>query len=871
MSDAMMKFNFRPRGIIILLMSFAFVLSSCWPVFAGGDAILKRVVFRKNYGELRLVLTGKRPSKVIKISNNEILIALKNVVVGKNFRLWTRKGTIIKDITIEHLSGQVLALIVDCSRLSGHINSYWHKSAPVFIVYLGKKDTIIRKPITRKASLAKTVKYKGRSKKQTHVDRNKIYGKTGNSLKASVVNKEAEESKNDALPISSEALPVEKNVLSVSAIGNIYIPHNRKKTIFAGDVSDILIKADISKCSSNVLNKSVKLLRSKLYKKGFDLLDNYIKTINGPCEEQAYFLRAYAYMKSVGNTANMRLIKATRFFQEALVKFPDSKLKPFAFASLGLIHWILGNTAIAEGFFNLVAETYGNYPGMPEVIYFLGKIYGDQGYDEKALVYFKRVFEDMPENSYVIDAGIGVGKELFKEKQYINSLRILSYIVKENPERIYKSAELLLVMGNGNFELGRGKDARQSLSMALNFFPDIPSKDMIMTRIGETYAMDKNFDRAKRIFKFVMKEFPGGEGYVKSAMDLAKYLKDRAEKEKIYNMIKKDFSDNPMAGIAMMRLAELYNHYGEYSKCIEEIENFLATHPRHLRYDAVKLMQKAYESLFNKQLKSGDYPKILKRYESKQAFIDRLDSKKIALLVGLAYEKAHLNEQAFNQLIKAYKLYPRMSRPPELLFDLGVVMDDSGRKDDALKVLKGFVKRFPKNVNAAEAWLRIGNILLSQNKPYKALDSFSMAYKSSGDHIQKGKILEREAEAYKLLKNWQKVVFMFKKALNDFSLAQGKNYQLISSAYRSLGDAYMKQKEFVNAGDAFSMALKFSGKNSDRADLGFMMGDAYEKANIIKKAKQAFEDVASGDDSIWARLAKDRLSTLKLAKLAKNS
>ena len=426
-------------------------------------------------------------------------------------------------------------------------------------------------------------------------------------------------------------------------------------------------------------------------------------------------------------------------------------------------------------------------------------------------------------------------------------------------------------MGNANFELGRSKEARKKLTRALNVFPDAGSKDIIMTHIGETYAMEKNFERAERVFRFVMAKFPGSEGYIASAMELAKYLKDRSEKEKIYNMIKKEFSDNKMAGVAMMRLAELYNQYGEYEKCIKEIENLLSTHPRGLRYDAVKLMQKAYESLFDKQLKSGNYPKILNKYEKKQVFIDRLDSRKIDLSVGLAYGKAHLNDQAFNQLIKAYKLYTRSSRPPELLFGLGVVMDDSGRKDDALKILKGFAMRFPDNANAVEAWQRRGDIFLEKKEPARALDNFSMAYKKCKNHLQKGKILEKQAEAYKSLKNWQKVSIVYKKALNDFNLASGTNYEVISSAYRSLGESYMNQRQYVNAGDAFSMAIKFSGENSSSPDLGFMMGDAYEKANIIKKAKQAFEKVASGDDSIWSRLAKERLLTLKLALEVKKS
>ncbi len=850
------KFGCRIRRIIVfLLLSVLFCMIFTWKVMAG-EALLKKIIFSDKSNSLKLVFTEKIPFKVIKIGGREILIALKNVKTNHNSLIYGKKGSIVKNITIEHLQGHVLALIVNCTRNPGSAESSWNRLHPVLTIRFGNKKRV-----------DKNIKNKTRA----FVNVRKKNIKSINQNKKTVKNKADRTKKIKQTSLPLKIAPAPRKFLSVSAIGEIYIPRKRKKSIYSGDVSDLLIKADVSGCSSDILIQSVNFLKAQLYQKGFNVLNDYIKKRGGTCYEQAFFLRAFAFMRYAGRNDSRRLMRAADFFQEALIDFPDSKLTPFAFTSLGLIHSYLGNSALAEGFFNIVVNDYGNYPGMPEVLYFLGKIYGDQGFHEKALAYYKRVFEDLPFNTYTMDAGIGVGKELFREKQYINSLKILSYIVKKNPEKIYKSSELLLIMGNANFELGRSKEARKKLTRALNIFPDAGSKDMILTRIGETYAMEKNFDRAERVFRFVMAKYPGGEGYIASAMELAKYLKDRFEKEKIYNMIKKEFSDNKMAGVAMMRLAELYNQYGEYEKCIKEIENLLSTHPRGLRYDAVKLMQKAYESFFDKQLKSGNYPEILNKYEKQQGLIDRLDSRKIALSVGLAYGKAHLNDQAFNQLIKAYKLYTRSSRPPELLFGLGVVMDDSGRKDDALKILKGFTMRFPDNTNAVEAWQRRGDIFLEKNEPARALDNFAMAYKKSKKHLQKGKILEKEAEAYKSLKNWEKVSIMYKKALNDFNLASGTNYEVISSAYRSLGESYMNQRQYVNAGDAFSMAIKFSGENSSNPDLGFMMGDAYEKANIIKKAKQAFEKVAAGDDSIWSRLAKERLLTLKLALEVKKS
>ena len=79
-----------------------------------------------------------------------------------------------------------------------------------------------------------------------------------------------------------------------------------------------------------------------------------------------------------------------------------------------------------------------------------------------------------------------------------------------------------------------------------------------------------------------------------------------AEKIEIYEMIKSRFTEDVYARIAMMRLAEIYQKNGEYERCIEEIEELLSTHPGSSRYEAVKLMQKAYDALFKEQLKADE-------------------------------------------------------------------------------------------------------------------------------------------------------------------------------------------------------------------------------------------------------------------------
>ena len=65
--------------------------------------------------------------------------------------------------------------------------------------------------------------------------------------------------------------------------------------------------------------------------------------------------------------------------------------------------------------------------------------------------------------------------------------------------------------------------------------------------------------------------------------------------------------------------------------------------------------------------------------------------------------------------------------------------------------------------------------------------------------------------------------------------------------------------------------MNFSEGDRLKANLGFLLGDAYQKGNILPKAREAFEQVADRYNSVWARLARQRLTTLDLARTVSNS
>ncbi|MCP4114782.1 MAG: tetratricopeptide repeat protein [Desulfobacteraceae bacterium] len=840
----MIKFDFRFQTIarFLLVSVLFFALGIC----RAGAATLKAVTIGDDPGTVTVSLSEKVPYKVIRVDGKEVLIALKNIDRARVGSRKGKSGSVIREVAVEELPGGVTALVVTGSRRFDTIRAAWDKTGSKLVVRLKKKGTPRKAP-------APAREQPKRAKRVTPVPEKKVAKPSPKPARVAAVAKPAP-------PASRVKKPVKGD----------YVPVKRAASIYQGDINDILIKAKVPGCRSREMERAVNSLKKGMWEEGGDLLDTIIGQESSACLEPAYYLRAYAGLMGAGDDASKKLA-AVRLFQDALVAYPDSELLPFALAGMGILQNRLKNPAAAEGYFAIIRDSHREYPGLPQVLYHLGRIYEAKGYNDQALAYYKEVYEKLPENSYMVDAGLGVGKILFKKRFYIDSLNTLTHLLKSNPEKTYDSPELLRSIGDANFELGRTAPARENLTRVLNLFPDIKGKDMILARVAETYAIEKNVKRAESIYRLVIEAYPGGEGYLNCSMGLAILLKDLEEKKKIYSMVKEGFPDHKLASVAMIRLAEIYEQEGEYAKCIEEIENLLATHPRGMRYEAVKLMQRAYEALFDKQLKQGSYPEVLERFEKEHVILDRMESRKVYLSVGLAYLEARLHEQAFNQLIKAYKLYKRKSRPEPLLFALGVAMDETGRRDDALRILTGFIKRYPKSADRAEASVRIGNILTDKKQFAKAARSFDRAYGATGDRLRKGKILAGKSNVYKAQNDWSQVSNLLARAARELAMAPGNNFEVLSTTYTRLGESYLEQKLYVKAADAFVLALKFGGGEEARADIGFMLGDAYQKANVLKKARKAFEKVVALEDSIWSRLAKERLATLDLAEKVKNS
>ena len=872
------------------------VLSAVWTAFfcvfipAGttmaGYPVVKAIHVKDNPFSVTVDMTGKAPVKVIRVGEREVLVAIKNVSLSKGLVVGGKDNPNLESVHVETLEGNVVAVMVTGKHASEKkINSSFNTANNQLTVILNKavkfpppipKSIPVPQPVTiQKPSALDVIK----SEKQAMAPAIESSEKQPVS---DVPDKPAEQEpapRSQAKPTpKAPPVPVTPKDISLTKANEkikeppIYIPPKRQASRFKGDISDMYRGEDpLQGCEANAVKNAMLLVKKQLYKEAGAILEQYLFEENPFCLEQVYYLRAYVNFMGVENDDPAGLLAAERMFQNAMVAYPKSSYLPFAYAAMGLIHTRLHNSATAQGYFDLISKDFPDYSGMPEVEYHLAEIYNERGYNDKALNLYKKVFESKISNGYITDAGLGYGKALFKNLRYYDALSVLNYVIKNDVKKVYESDDLLQYAADANFELGLSKGARENYIRLLNLFPDTKSPDMALSKAGDAYGMENQEEKAIKLYELVREKYPESPGYINASIGIARYLKTDAEKIKIYEMIKTRFPENTYARIAMMRLAEIYQKNGEYDKCIQEIEDLLSTHPRGLRYEAVKLMQKAYEALFKEQLKADEYTSILLRYEREQVKLKKMGGRLIPFYVGNAYLQADLYEEAFNQLITAYKLYKRAERPALLLFGLGKAMDESGRDDDALKLLNSYVKRFPKDKNRVEGQTRIGQIYLEKGSIAKADDAFVSAYKVERNALDKGRILMLRADVYQKTSDLKTASGLQARAVKMFAASPGENYEILAGAYKTLGSTYLEMKSYVQAANAFAKALDFSEGDRAKSNIGFLLGDAYQKGNVLDKAKETFEQVAQSYDSVWARLARQRLSTMGLAEKIINS
>ncbi len=380
--------------------------------------------------------------------------------------------------------------------------------------------------------------------------------------------------------------------------------------------------------------------------------------------EESYFLMAKSFHDKFKDEMADHLLEITERYQTAMNKFPESNHVVDALLSMGKCFFHVGQYYEATTYFDLAIKKGKDRQVMAETLFYRGKIFALTKNPLMALRCLEKVDQEYSESKYAQEAKLEIAKTLYQMKSFKRSLGVLSEFVTMRPDSIYKNPDILLYEGYNYYELGRLKEARDVFSKVVNYFPEMESTDLILTRIADTFREDGMEARATKLYSLVARTYPDSEAGLISLLRLGEGA-EQAENEKpplldekrpvdakspgkgerkpgeerskeaaeIYEQIIKRYPDNPLSQVAILKLASLHKKNKEYSKCIESLEKLLAKDPKTKLRDKVEhVIQEAMLKLATVQRKEGnceesvmtlktillDYPRTNLREEVKE-------------------------------------------------------------------------------------------------------------------------------------------------------------------------------------------------------------------------------------------------------------
>ncbi|MCF8067800.1 MAG: tetratricopeptide repeat protein [Desulfobacterales bacterium] len=824
------------QTILILLMMLFSVYFLTGAVKVETGASVQDIVHDLPY-DVQIFLSGKVPHKIVQLEPGEILIAFNNVLLPDAVLARVDQKGKVKGLEVKRLPDNVVGLFITTANEAHEIESSWMEGGKVLFVRLAERPV-----------------------KQESVEDN-----------AAVPIPILEEI------IIPEAPEVKMAALARSVVAGLPPMKSQKKIIkrkFTGDIDDILIEIQTEPCFKQLsLQDAVYYCTIKDWKKGYHALGMFIGAdTGGQCKSIAEFLRALCFFKMSDPNDAALMLKAIAQYQNLLNTYPDSKYIPYAMATLGAINMELKNYTEAIGYFNIILKKYENFRGMPEVLIYQGRLAQIKKKQKDAIGYYQKVVERYSDSRYVNVAILELGKAYYNDNNFSETIRLLNRLRAEFPEMVYESPDMLFYLGNAYYQTARYEIARIELTSLLNLFPDIENNHIILSRIGDTYKDEKQPDKAKKIYELVIKRYPGSDGYVISYVRLGGMSDDKQEKEMIYKLLVNNHSDNPVAKLALIRLADLWNKDGKYEKSVITIRDLLKKNPRAFSREIGQVIEASYVPLFRDMLEKDDNIGLMTLYEKDRALLSRYGGAEVSLLAGQAYLDSNLYFMAEKLFENAYATYGKKKKPPELLYGYATSLYEIGESDDALNYFDEYIRNYPEGENIKIALFRTGDILLKRGEYSISIARYQKARRNmTTDDTELSAILMGEAAAYKGLRKPKLAVSLTLEAINVMSLSREDNRSSISLAYFDLGNLYYDQHLYDKAADTFLIALKYAVKSKPHLDIRFRLAESYHKGSAIDKAEEIYKSMAGTDDLFWGKLAQQKLYGIEIEKKLKNS
>ncbi|TAJ99485.1 MAG: tetratricopeptide repeat protein [Candidatus Manganitrophaceae bacterium] len=314
---------------------------------------------------------------------------------------------------------------------------------------------------------------------------------------------------------------------------------------------------------------------------------------------------------------------------------------------------------------------------------------------------------------------------------------------------------------------------------------------------------------------------------------------------------------NEIAQETLLEAIERFRIYGAFSVALELESRLLALIPlSHFQLRLAAVYRKTIGEEIGRLAKEGDDFQIVEFFHARSSdFTPPMLTGPIGLQVGISHARLGLYSQAIDLHAP---IAASLSSPlaEEALFLLGKSLMEKGDYPQAELRLNAFLKRYPKSSRVSVVLTDLGLVLDQQGKPDRAIKAYSEWLHRYPNHPDQERISLLLAKAYQHHGDFRKEAAIYLKWI-------GRDPENAAGLALSLGNAYYRLREYAKAIQAYQSALKAEGADGDW--VRFQMAKSYHRLGQRNRGSALFDQlVRNAKDPLLRQMAVEEAASSKL-------
>ena len=300
---------------------------------------------------------------------------------------------------------------------------------------------------------------------------------------------------------------------------------------------------------------------------------------------------------------------------------------------LGYMNLKLGNIPEAEARFNMLRRLFPDNDNVPLTYYYWGDYHFGRNELQKAADEFQYVLQEYPNSRYARESALGLARSFYRMGYYDQAFNVVDYI-ERRWERFYvEYPPFLNMMGDVAFRLDRLDYALRHYWVYVNIEPKGDEADIILTRMGDIYAMQREKAAAQELYQESMNRFPDKDGGLVAMMRLAEEgMYDdptiagmfavydgpfSMRPLEVYKTIIEKHSQSTLVPLVKVKLALWHLWNKEYEETLKVLSDFIASYPKHeLVPRAREIAMQAFSVLAAESMQDERYNRMRQIWES---------------------------------------------------------------------------------------------------------------------------------------------------------------------------------------------------------------------------------------------------------------